>query len=161
MSDTVKPYEEMNVYDDFIAEDMFSDFIARMPQICVELVVETDDGILLAKRDIAPRVWFWPGSRLYKGERLRDAAHRIAQEELGIEVCIRDQFGPYAHFWENSTVKGSPSRHTVNSVYHVTPANNDYEITLDDQHSAYRFVTEIEPDLHEYVRLYLRDNNLL
>lgn len=156
-----EPYDEMEIHDELIPEELFSEFISRMPQICVELVVETDDGILLTKRDIEPQVWFWPGSRLCKGEQLRDAAHRIAREELGIAIDIRDQFGPYTHFWEHSPVSGSPSRHTVNSVYHVTPANETYEITLDEQHSGYRFLTEIEPDLHEYVQLYLRDNNLL
>ena len=37
----------------------------------------------------------------------------------------------------------------------------EYEIALDDQHSAYRFVSAVEPGLHEYVRLYLRDNDLV
>jgi colanic acid biosynthesis protein WcaH len=161
MTDSFEPYHNMDVHDELITEDLFSEFIARMPQICVDLILETDSGILIAKREVDPPVWFWPGGRLYKGERLEEAAHRIAQEELNIEIRIHDQYGPYTHFWENSAVKGSPSRHTVNPVYHVTPAEQEYEINLDEQHSEYRFLTQMESDLHEYVRLYLEDNDLL
>jgi colanic acid biosynthesis protein WcaH len=157
MSDSFEPYENMELYDEFIPAELFSEFIARMPQVCVDLVLETTDGILLAKREIDPPIWFWPGSRLYKGEQLDEAAHRIAGEELGIEITIHDQYGPYAHFWEDSAVDGSPSRHTVNPVFHVTPATPEYEIVLDDQHSDYRLITDVEADLHEYVRLYLND----
>jgi colanic acid biosynthesis protein WcaH len=132
-----------------------------MPQVCVDVMLETDAGFLIAKRDIEPRLWFWPGSRLYKGERLEDAAHRVAREELGIDVEIVDQYGPYAHFWAESTAAGSPSRHTVNPVFHVVPAAEDVAIELDDQHSDYRYVSELEPDLHEYVELYLADNELV
>lgn len=161
MSDTFKPYHGMDVDDEWIPEDLLSTFLSRMPQVCVDLVVETDEGLLLAKRDIHPPVWFWPGSRLYKGERLREAAHRIADGELGIDADIIDRYGPYAHFWADSAVQGSPSRHTVNPVFHVEPAREAYEITLDEQHAEYRFLTELEPDLHEYVRLYIEDNDLL
>lgn len=161
MTESFDPYDDMPVHDEYLSEDVFSDFLAQMPQVCVELILETADGILLAKRDIDPPVWFWPGSRLYKGERLEDAAHRVGREELGIEIQIQDRYGPYAHFWENSSVQHSPSRHTVNLVYHATPANEHYEIELDEQHSAYRFLTAVESDVHEYVRLYLEDNDLL
>jgi colanic acid biosynthesis protein WcaH len=151
----------MEIYDDYIPEELFAEFVSQMPQICVEIVFESKRGILLAKRDIEPAIWFWPSSRLYKGEELDDAAHRIAREELGVEVHIIDQYGPYAHFWETSSVEGSPSRHTVNSVFHVEPVHGNYEITLDEQHSEYQYLTDVEDDLHEYVRLYLEDNDLL
>lgn len=160
MSDRVAPHE-MAVDDEWIPEELFSAFVSRMPQVCVDVILETDEGLLLAKRDIHPPVWFWPGSRLYKGEALRDAAVRVAREELGVEVRIEDRYGPYAHFWADSSVRGSPSRHTVNPVFHVVPAHETYEITLDDQHSDYRFLTEVEDDLHEYVRRYVEDNDLL
>ena len=41
-----------------------------MPQPCVDLVVEYEGGILLTRRQNEPAKgeWFWPGSRLYKGE---------------------------------------------------------------------------------------------
>jgi len=80
---------------------------------------------------------------------------------LGIEITIRDQYGPYAHFWEESLIEGSPSRHTVNPLFHVTPTNDEYNIHLDDKHTEYRFVTALKPDMHPYVRLCLEDNDLV
>jgi len=161
MPDSFEPYDDMPVHDDHVPQDLFAEFIERMPQVCVEIILETREGYLLAKRDITPPGWFWPGSRLYKGEKLTDAAHRIAAEELGIKVTIQDRYGPYAHFWQTSSIEGSPSRHTVNTVLHVTPARDEYEIHLDDQHTDYRFVTALEPDMHPYVRQYLESNDLV
>lgn len=161
MSDQSVPYDGMAVRDEHVPEDLFAEFVERMPQVCVEIVLETAAGLFLAKRAIEPEIWFWPGSRLYKGETLEEAAHRVAREEVGIEVTILDQYGPYEHFWKESSTEGSPSRHTVNTVYHVEPADDEYEITLDDQHSEYRFLTRLEPDLHEYVHRYVEDNDLL
>lgn len=161
MTGQYNPYQDMELRDDYISEELFAEFIERMPQVCVELIVESEDGILLAKRNGDPPIWFWPGSRLFKGEKLPEAAHRIAQEELGIEIDIKDQYGPYEHFWENSPVTGSPSRHTVNTVFHTIPANESFSIDIDDQHSDYRFISEVESDLHEYVRLYIEENELL
>lgn len=157
----IDPYEAMPVHDERIPEDEFAAFIERMPQVCVDLVLETDEGVLLADRQIEPAVWFWPGSRLYKGEALEDAARRVAREELGIEATILGEYGPYAHFWEHSPVNGSPSRHTVNTAYHVEPAADDYDIELDDQHADVRYVTVVEDWMHEYVQRYLRDIDAL
>lgn len=161
MTEECNPYQDMELRDDYIPEELFAEFIDKMPQVCVEIIVESEDGILIAKRNDNPTTWFWPGGRLFKGEKLPEAAHRIAQEELNIEIEIKDQYGPYEHFWEDCPVAGSPSRHTVNIVFHTTPATESFNIDIDDQHSDYRFISEGESDLHEYVRLYIEENDLL
>lgn len=147
---------------EWIPEERFAEFVAAMPQVCVELFVEGEGGVLLAKRANVPAEgeWFWPGSRLYKGERLDEAAHRVAAEELGIGVELAGRLGVYEHFWETSDVVGSPSRHTVNVVFRAEPVEAEPEIELDDQHTEYRFVDSVEPDLHEYVRRYLEDSGV-
>lgn len=146
-----------------VPAELYGRVVANFPQVCVELVVEHDDGVLLARRDNEPAKgeWFWPGGRLFKGEVLEDAVHRIAEEELGIDVEIRQQLGVHAHFWETSDVVGNPSRHTVNVVFLVTPLDDDPPIELDDQHTEYRILGEPEPDLHEYVRRYVEEYELL
>lgn len=111
-----------------------------MPQVCVELLFGTADGMLLAKRTAHPTIWFWPGSRLHKGERLAEAAHRVAREELSASVNVEGRYGPYARFWDDSVAEGSPSRHTVNVVFDGGPTTGEYEIQLGEQHSAYQFV---------------------
>jgi len=147
----------MEVDDEFIPEETFAECLATMPQPCIDLVVEHDGGILLARRTNEPArgEWFWPGSRLYRGESLEDAVHRIARGELGIDVEIVEQLGAHGHFWDTASVEGLDSRHTVPVVYRVRPTAADPEITLDEQHSEYRVLRERDPDLHEYVHLYL------
>lgn len=153
----------MEVHDEHIPEETFAACLERLPQTCVELVVEGTDGVLLAKRTNEPAKgeWFWPGSRLYKGERLDDAAHRVAREELGIAVDLAEQLGVHSHFWTVTSVPGLSDRHTVNVVYRATPVDDELGVALDDQHSAYRWLSEPDPELHDYVRAYVSDYGLL
>lgn len=152
----------MEVHDERIPEERYAEFIANMPEVCVEVVVERDGAVLLARRTNEPakEEWFWPGSRLYKGEETGEAAHRVAREELGIAVQLDELLGVYSHFWERSAQSDDVSRHTVNVVYRTSPADPDPGIELDDQHDDYRWLDEREPDLHPYVQQYLADADL-
>ena len=151
----------MDVHDEYISEDLFEAFTSRLPECCVEIVLENDDEVLVAKRANEPAKgeWFWPGGRVYKGESLDQAARRVANEELDIDVTLVRKLGVYSHFWETSAVGGGPSRHTVNIVFHARPLEPSPSIMLDDQHNDYRFLSSIEPDLHRYVRTYLEDGD--
>ena len=101
--------------------------------------------------------WFWPGGRLYKAEELVAVAHRVAREELGLDVRIEGRLGVYSHFWETSADIGLPSRHTVNVIYAASLFDPEASGVLDDQHDEYRVLKESEDSLHEYVMLYLND----
>lgn len=151
----------MDVQDTYVADDVFTQFLEHMPQVCVEIVLETGDGILLCKRTNKPRVWFWPGGRLFKGEELADAAHRVAADELGIDISLIGQLGVHSHFWEPAETNEGVSRHTVNILFHARPKFDDFDITLDEQHSEYRFLAERDSELHPYVREYLTTYELL
>jgi len=78
---------------------------------------------LLTRRQNEPAKgeWFWPGSRLYKGERLDDAAVRVAGEELGLDTVDIKRLGVSEHFWESTGSKpATPSRSSIGS--HPTTA---------------------------------------
>ena len=149
----------MEVHDGYVPEETFGSCLDALPQACVEVLLEREAGVLVARRTNEPAEaeWFWPGGRLYKGERLDAAARRVAREELGVEVDLEERFGVYSHFWDTASVAGADSRHTLNVVYRATQADPDAAIALDDQHDDYRFVTGDEDGLHEYVRRYLAD----
>lgn len=156
----------MDTLDERIPDEDFSEFLKHMPQVSVEIVVEYDNSVLLVKRTNEPAEgeWFWPGTRLYKGETFEEAVYRLAKEELGIKVEIQSQLGAYNHFWDTGRLNGVDSTHTVNIVYHVQPrpkTKNNFDIQLDDQHEDYRFIEGTESDLHPYVVEYLQDNQLL
>lgn len=153
----------MDIHDERIPDESFAAFLDTMPQVSVEIVLEHDGSVLLVRRtnDPAKGEWFWPGTRLYKGETFEHAVRRLAREELGIEVTIRSRVGVYNHFWETANLPNVETTHTVNVVYHVRLANDLNELVLDGQHDEFRFVDRIEPDLHEYVKRYLDDSGLL
>ena len=153
----------MDVHDEFVPEETFREFLERMPQVCIEVVVEREGGtVLLARRTNEPArgEWFWPGSRLYKGESLDDAARRVGREELGLDLAIGDQLGVHEHRWETSAP--GPSRHTVNVVFRGRAEGGDLsaaDVTLDEQHDAVRFVRpgEVDDSYHGYVQRYVTD----
>lgn len=111
--------------------------------------------MLLAKRQNEPAKgeWFWPGSCLRKGGRLHDASHRVASDELGVEINLKGFLGVYEHFWEDV----EPTQHTVNIVYNASPTDAEAVVRLDDQHSEYRWVNEPSETFHPYVNEYLED----
>jgi colanic acid biosynthesis protein WcaH len=152
----------MDVRDEWIPAKTFAECLDRLPQVCVEVVVTHDGGVLLAQRANPPAEgeWFWPGGRLYKGERLDGAARRVVGEELGLAVELDGRLGVEEHFWEAAAPDGADSRHTVNVVYEVSPADG-LDVTLDDQHDDWRLLRAPDPDLHEYVRRYVSAYDLL
>jgi colanic acid biosynthesis protein WcaH len=153
----------VDVNDERIPDELFAAFLDAMPQVSVEVVLEHDGSVLLVRRTNEPAKgeWFWPGTRLYKGETFERAVRRLTREELGIEVEICSRIGVYSHFWETANLPNVGSTHTVNIVYHVRPADGLDELVLDDQHEEYRFVDRIEPTFHEYVKRYLDETGLL
>jgi colanic acid biosynthesis protein WcaH len=152
----------METNDEFIDEALFSSFLDAMPQVCVELCLVHDGGVLVAKRANRPvkDEWFWPGSRLYKGEGLATAARRVGREELGIDVTVDRLLGVEEHFWDESAPSEDVSRHTVNVVYRAVPADEAFDITLDDQHTDYEFVTAPDERHHEMVHRYFEKYGL-
>lgn len=115
--------------------------------------------MLLARRTNEPAKgeWFAPGSRLYKGEALEDAARRVAHEELGLAIELTGQLGVYGHFWDTAALDDVDSRHTVNVVFRAEPTDEHFDIQTDDQHDVYQFFSRPESVLHEYMQQYLLD----
>lgn len=140
----------------WIPDDVWADIVEHVPIPSVDLLVNCDDGILLAKRQNEPAKgeWFVPGGRIQKGESLTEAVHRVAEAELGVEVVIDEKLGTFDHFYEKSDVPGSGGKHYVAHGYFVTPTSES--IILDTQHEEARtFQLDELPSVHEHVEAYL------
>lgn len=147
----------MKTQHEHIEEEQFSNCLQVLPQVSVELVVEHEARVLLAKRRNKPAKgeWFVPGSRLYKGESFAEAVDRVAHQELNIEVCRVGQLGAFNHFWSSGAFPSVSETHTVNVVYHVRPEDPS-SIELDDQHERFVFTDGSEMELHPQIEEYLR-----
>lgn len=97
-----------------LPEKEFKRIFARVPRLCVDLVIQTPAGVILSKRDIEPWKGYWhlAGGSVYFGESLETAAKRTAKEELGIKISVKKMLG-YAEFLEEIKMVG---RHSVSVV---------------------------------------------
>ena len=89
---------------------------ARVPRLCVDLVFENGEGILLILRDIDPGKGFWhmPGGGVLRGETVEQALRRIALDETGLLPGAPEFLG-VMEFADQQ----SPFFHTVSLVYRV------------------------------------------
>ena len=143
---------------EWIPDDVWSDIVEYVPIASVDLLVVIDDGLLLAKRQNEPAKgeWFVPGGRIQKGESLEEAVHRVAREELDVDVVIEEKLGAYDHRYETADVEDVGGKHYIAHGYVVRPQTDT--VTLDDQHSeAKYFDLHSLPTVHPNVAAYLDD----
>ena len=91
-----------------LPKEIFDKIYSRVPRLCVEIIVDTPQGVVLTKRLIPPCVGMWhiPGGTIYIGEKLEDAVHRVASNEIGVEIYIKNVIGiiEYVGLCENSSL---------------------------------------------------------
>jgi ADP-ribose pyrophosphatase YjhB (NUDIX family) len=73
-----------------LSSEEFKDIYGKVPRLCVDVVIQSKDGVVLSKRDIPPAkgMWHIPGGTVFFGESLEKAAHRIAKEETGLTIKV-------------------------------------------------------------------------
>jgi len=143
----------MSEKDRWIPPEKWEVIVDNVPIVSVDLIVKYEGGVLLGLRENEPAKgeWFVPGGRVRKGEKLEAAVHRIAREELAVDVDIKSMLGTYGHFYERSEV--GTSKHYVAHGYHVR--TGETELKSDSQHRALSVFETRPENLHEYVEQYL------
>lgn len=149
----------------WIPDDEWRTIVANVPIVSVDLVIRCGGDVLLGRRTNEPAKgnWFVPGGRVLKGETRREAVHRVAEEELSIEVEIVESLGAFEHRYEISDIAGVDSKHYLANGYVVDIAGGvgtdgvdaDEQLTADDQHDAFRVFRSPPEPCHEYVRDYV------
>jgi colanic acid biosynthesis protein WcaH len=147
--------------NEWTAEEDWKTVVANVPIPSVDLVLVHDGGVVLGKRTNEPAKgeWFVPGGRVRKGERLAETVHRVAHEELGVDVTIRERLGAYDHLYDTSDVEAVASKHYVAHGFVVEP--QDDPIAADDQHGSLRVFYNRPENCHEHVASYLDEADLL
>ena len=68
---------------------------ARVPRLTVEVVIASEAGVLLTRREAGPcqGLWHIPGGTVRFGEVLTAAVARVARHELGLEATAQELLG--------------------------------------------------------------------
>lgn len=86
----------------------------RNPVPTVDIIIETDGGLVLIERANPPPGWALPGGFVDYGETLEAAAIREAREETGLALAGLRQFRCY------SAPERDPRQHTISTVFIAT-----------------------------------------
>ena len=88
--------------------------VYRNPTPTVDILIETEGGIVLIERKNPPYGWAIPGGFVDYGESYEDAARREAREETGLTVELQRQLHTY------SDPKRDARQHTASTVFIAT-----------------------------------------
>lgn len=75
--------------------DEFKSIYSKVPRLAVDLIIQSEQGILLSMRQIPPYKgqWHLPGGTVYYKESIENAVHRFADEEVGVKIEIKELLG--------------------------------------------------------------------
>lgn len=143
---------------------LFKVIVANTPLISIDLIItDSNDRVLLGRRLNRPAQfsWFVPGGRIFKGERISDAFHRIGYEELGLNATMNDSefIGNYEHFYNDNFSDNKFSTHYIVLGYKILLAESSVlENFPKAQHSNYRWFTIEEllnsKSVHQFTKNY-------
>lgn len=153
-----------------LEEDHFLKVISGAPLVSIDLVVRnSQEQVLLGLRTNPPAkgMWFVPGGRVRKNERLEQAFDRIIATELGPDLTQALSFkdavflGVYQHFYPDNALQApNVSTHYVALGYELmVTAGEIFSADLADQHSQQKWWSVDEmlaaSDVHFNTKAYI------
>ena len=111
----------------------------KNPLPTVDIIIETEKGIVLIKRKNPPYGWALPGGFVDYGETLEDAAVREAKEETSLDVELISQFRAY------SDPSRDPRHHTISVIFRARAVSGT-PVASDDAIEAGIFNSENLPN---------------
>jgi ADP-ribose pyrophosphatase YjhB (NUDIX family) len=144
MSPVRLPYEE------------YRRIYSQVPRLCVDLIVRTEDGVLLARRDIDPGrgLWHLPGGTVLLGESLHQAARRVGSEEVGLSILSLELLG-FIEFLPET----NPFFHAVTVAFRAVADSREPRALRETAEIGW-FLEDPEPMVREQ-REFLLDHGLL
>ncbi len=143
-----------------------SDFLRIVdgtPLVSIDLILRNERGqILLGRRTNRPAqgLWFVPGGRICKNERVAEALLRISKRELGVEISQAKLLGVFDHLYPDNFLgaPGVSTHYVVLGMEAAWPAGAC--VQADDQHDEFKWWTAAEilvsSDVHENTKAYFR-----
>nr|WP_320011342.1 NUDIX hydrolase [uncultured Desulfobulbus sp.] len=113
--------------------------VYRNPTPTVDIIIETEGGVVLIERKNPPYGWALPGGFVDYGESYENAAKREAKEETGLTVELIRQLHTY------SAPNRDARQHTASTVF-IATASGQPE-AADDAQKAGIFFADTLPAL--------------
>lgn len=134
-----------------LSPEEFNRIYHTVPRSVVDLVVKTEEGILLSKRAIPPfkGMWHTPGGTVLFKEPLVRAVERVAQEELGVKVKIEGLLGV-------AECLDDGGKHTISNVFAVSIVSG--EIRPDSQSQGLKFFKKLPSNTIPFQKKFLQEN---
>lgn len=142
--------------DNFIDIDLYKKIVESVPIMSVDVVVFNENltKTLLFLRNNEPckGEYYTLGGRLNKNESILDCAKRKLIDEIGLDVKESElvQIGFVEEKFNNSFYSEEVSSHFVNVVYALV-INDTHEITLDKQHSSFKWFDVSDKTMYKFV----------
>ncbi len=137
----------------------FREVIRNTPLVSIDLLLRNPEGsLLLGERTNEPAkgLFFVPGGRIRKDEKIAAAYSRLLLTETGLSIPFAQArlFGVYEHFYETNAL-GDPAfgTHYVVLAYELR-IGNDQPISLQDQHSTVLWAPRFTDRIHPYNEAY-------
>lgn len=143
-----------------LTPEEFQSIYSKVPRLCVEVIVQTSEGILLTLRSLETYhgQWHMPGGTLAYQESIEGAVERIARSELGISV-VMDSYLGYIEYLNEEQDRGFGC--AVGLAFLCHPADPTASITLNHEASEYKMFKELPSPIIKEQGEFLRTKGLL
>lgn len=120
----------------YLSDEDFYSIYNKVPRLNVDLIIQSEEGILLSLRTIEPYVGYWhlPGGTVYKGETIIEAAVRVAKKETGLTISVLECMG-YMEFL--SEMRSDIEMHTISIVVKAIPLSGTLKYNKDAKDIKY------------------------
>jgi len=131
---------------------------SKVPRLTVEVAIVSSKGVLLSRRETGPCAGLWhiPGGTARFGEALTDAVHRVAKQELGVDVTIDAVLG-YIEY-PSHLERGLDWPVGMAFGVHLTPSSADHFRPTPD--AVAWFATHPE-EMHDEQKVFLSTHGLV
>lgn len=133
--------------------ETYKSIYSKVPRLCVDLVIKSPQGVLLTLRNLKPKgYWHLPGGTILLNESVEEAVHRVAKEELGVEIII-DKYLGIVDFYKGYVGLGHPI--SIEYAVHITEG----KITLDQQATEFGYFKKVPPRTLKHQKEFLHTLN--
>lgn len=135
--------------------DEYQKIYSKVPRLTLELIVKKENGLVLSLRSAYgwENHWHIPGGVVHYGERVKDAAKRIAKDELNAEISVGQVIGYIEYPSEKKEMGfGSTVGVAILCEYisgELKPDNNSKEVKI---------FNELPDNLIEEQKIFLEEN---